>query len=331
MKADCNIKAEKYFEKGCAARDAGRYARAKRWFISASEFPDKKWRAICWGLAADCDEEQGKLFDALQLLRKAEICDPTSAQIQLTIGRVQLKMGKPKLAQRAFEKSIRIRPTTYGYVFLGSAFRREERLDQQKACYQSALRLDPDYEEAHFNLGGCYKFEGQYSKAEKHFRRAIKIDPKYGLAYAELGSVLFEKQRFSESYRMLRRSVKLEPDYCWARLYFAVANWTLGHLKEAEKQYREALRIAPEDSLACALLGDFLSVERRGDGEKYLKRSLVLDPANAEALYRMARHLHRNNREDEAICHLKKAACKGSERAKEILDKIGKRSAKGGK
>jgi tetratricopeptide (TPR) repeat protein len=328
MKKDFKIKADAYFAKGVAARDAGHFKLAKKWFVRAAGLVDKKRQVDCWALAADCDEEQGKLSDALQLWRKAEICCPTSAMIQRFIGRLHLEMGRPKLAQRVLQKSICIKPTAIGYIFLASAFRRQGRFGQQKACYQSALQLEPNNDEAHYNLGTCYELNGQYSKAEKHFRRAIEIDPKYGIAYAELGFVLAKTRGYDESYRMLRRAVKLDPDYYWARMYFAMVNWKLHRLKEAEKQYREALRIAPDDSLACASLGYFLSSEQRGNGEKYLKRAIVLDPTNAVALYYMATHLHWENRESQAISYLKKAARRGHERAKEIWDEIKKRSVK---
>ena len=47
MKADSKIKANAYFEKGCAARDAGRYARARQWLIrSAAGLPDRKQKGL---------------------------------------------------------------------------------------------------------------------------------------------------------------------------------------------------------------------------------------------------------------------------------------------
>jgi tetratricopeptide (TPR) repeat protein len=322
------INAGEYIDKAFAARDAGQSRLAKKLFIKAAGLLDKKGKAIYWHLAAYCDNDLRKYSDALQSLRKAERYNPTNASIQVTIGIVQLDIGKPKLAQRALEKAIHIKPTAVGYIFLGEAFGRQGRFDKEKAYYRAALRLEPDNEEAHYNLGACYKHERQLGRAERHLRRAIEIDPKYAIAYAELGAVLWKKRSFNESCRMLRRAVRLNPDYYWARLYLANANRRLRHLKEAEKQYREALRIKPDDPRACALLGNFLSAERRANAEKYLKRALALEPANTSALYYMGLHWYRKYQDSQAIYYLKKAVRKGHEKAKKLLDEIKKEKTK---
>ena len=64
------------------------------------------------------------------------------------------------------------------------------RHDEAEECLRKALEVDPDYDEAHYNLGYNYKKEGKFALAEKHLRRAIEIDPKYAQAYAELGALL---------------------------------------------------------------------------------------------------------------------------------------------
>ncbi len=311
------------FEKAIAAKDAGHFQRAKQWFSKAAELSDRTKQALFWLMAADCDKQQGRLSDALQSLRIAKRCNPASHMVLISIGLLHMEMKKPKLAQRAFQKAICLKPTAVGYIFLGKAFRQQEQFNQCKSCYQSALRLEPDNEEAHYNLGVCCRDDRQYSRAEKHFRRALEIDPKYALAYAELGSVLFKKKEYQESYKALQRSVRQDPDYYWSRLYLAVTNVVLRRLKEAEKQYHQAIRIAPQDSMGYALLGDFLSMEQRADAEKYLKKAIALDPSCESALYYMSKHLLRNNRGKEAMMYLRKAARKGHDEAKVLLNKVG--------
>ena len=311
-----------YFEKAIAAKDAGRFRYAKQWFSKAAALSDRKKQALFWLMAADCDKQQGKLSDALQSLRIAKRCNPASHMVLISIGLLHMEMKKPRLAQRVFQKAIHYKPTAVGYIFLGKAFRLQGQFDQCKSCYQSALRLEPDNEEAHYNLGVCCRDDRQYSRAEKHFRRALEIEPKYALAYAELGYVLFKKKRYQESYKALQRSVRLDPDYYWSRLYLAVTNVVLRRLKEAERQYHQAIRIAPQDSLGYALLGDFLSMEQRADAEKYLKKAITLNSSNESALYYMGKHLLRNNRDKEAMMYLRKAARKGHDEARKLLKKI---------
>lgn len=55
---------------------------------------------------------------------------------------------------------------------LGSVGREKE----SEECLREALKIDPDYEEAHYNLGCMYKLKGKLALAEKHLRKAIAID-----------------------------------------------------------------------------------------------------------------------------------------------------------
>lgn len=81
-----------------------------------------------------------------------------------------------------------------------------------------------------------------------------------------------------------------------------------GRLTEAEALLRQALAIAPDDSLALALLGSLLI--HRGDpttAEHVLRRALASNPENTTALINMALLLKRRSQTDEAMALLRMA------------------------
>ena len=315
---------EKYWDNAMRALRSENYSLAKQWLHRAIELQTKKERSASLIFLAHCDEELGNPSEALRFLRLAERYYPKSSFIQLFIGRMQLDLSKPKLAERAFRKAIKKKPSAGAYIFLGSSLSRQGRFREEKTCYQAALRLEPNNEEAHYNFGVCYRFGKQYTKAEKHLRRAIAIDRKYSLAYAELGWVLIHKGLFPQARRTLLRAVKFDPDNYWTRLYLANANWHLHRLKEAEEQHRAVLRITPSDSDVHAFLGDFLSSEQRGNGEYYLKKAISINPSNDIALYYMGKHYYRIYCDEKARYYLKKSARKGHEKAKKLLMQLSK-------
>lgn len=315
---------KKYWDKANKSYHSKNYSLAKKWYAKAAELRPKKEQTIFRALIADCEEELGNHSEALRSLRLIDRTHIKKSFIQIFIGCMQLKLSRPKLAERAFRKAIKKKPSADAYIFLGSSLCRQGRFREQKACYQVALRLEPNNEEAHYNLGVRYRVERQYKKAEKHLRQAIAIDKKYALAYAELGWVLVHKGLYPQARNSLRRSVTFDPDNYWTRLYLANANWHLHRLKEAEEQQRAALRINPSDSDAHAFLGDFLSSEQRGNGEYYLKKAVSLDPNNKLALYYMGKHYYRNYCDEKARYYLKKAARKGHKTAKKLLIQLSK-------
>ncbi len=322
MDHDAKSEADRYFTKGRTAREAGRYKTALNWFVKAAQCSKGPGRGNCWLMAAYCEELRGNLTEAMVFLRKAERCHPKSARIQTYIGRIQTELGRPKLAARAFRKSIDLKPSTIAYTLLGVCIGRQGCFEESGECFQAAIELDPDYEEAHYNLGVFYAFDGQDDKAEKHLRRATELDPHYAMAHTELGSILINKGLYREARKHLRRSVKFEPDRVWSRLRLAIANWFLRRLKEAEEQYLEALRIAPNSAYSNAVLGDFLSAERRGDPDFYLAKALSLEPHGESVLYFMGKHLRRQGRDPEAKVYLKKAAGKGHDGARKRLEEL---------
>jgi tetratricopeptide (TPR) repeat protein len=48
-------------------------------------------------------------------------------------------------------------------------------LDEAIQHYERAIQLDPDYANAHFNLGLALAGQGRAAEAEQHFEQALKL------------------------------------------------------------------------------------------------------------------------------------------------------------
>ena len=53
--------------------------------------------------------------------------------------------------------------------------------------YKQAIRINPDYAEAHGGLGAAYGNLGRYTESVKALKQAIKINPDYAEAHYNLG------------------------------------------------------------------------------------------------------------------------------------------------
>ncbi|MDL1944788.1 tetratricopeptide repeat protein [Chloroflexi bacterium CFX2] len=53
-------------------------------------------------------------------------------------------------------------------------------------CFSEAIRLQPDFAEAHNNLGNVLSELDHYAEAEEAYRQAIAKDPNYAAAYNNL-------------------------------------------------------------------------------------------------------------------------------------------------
>ncbi|MEE8540446.1 MAG: tetratricopeptide repeat protein, partial [Desulfobacterales bacterium] len=58
-----------------------------------------------------------------------------------------------------------------------------------------ALRIKPDFEEAHYNLGNALFRKGNIEGAIAHFRKALRINPDYIDAKNNLKKILIIQQQ----------------------------------------------------------------------------------------------------------------------------------------
>ncbi len=82
---------------------------------------------------------------------------------------------------------------------------------------QKAIEIDPDYMEAHNNLGVRYMALEQYEKAVAQFHKTVELDPTTVKGQLNLSLALSLLQRYPEAEAAARQAVQLEPQFIPAR------------------------------------------------------------------------------------------------------------------
>jgi tetratricopeptide (TPR) repeat protein len=67
-------------------------------------------------------------------------------------------------------------------------------------------------------MGVVLGMQGKLVEAADHFYQALRINPDYAGAHYNLGKVQAEQGRFEEAYGHFSQAVKLRPDYTNARI-----------------------------------------------------------------------------------------------------------------
>ena len=138
------------------------------------------------------------------------------------------------------------------------AFRRQEqgRIDGAIAGFREAVRLDPDSAEARLCLGiALVKRDPAGATAE--LRAAIRLRPDSGMAHLHLGHALINQGKADEAIPEYREAIRLDPENPWPRA--ALAFETL-MASGPGRDHDEALRHARR---ACELdptCGNFASI-----------------------------------------------------------------------
>jgi len=125
--------------------------------------------------------------------------------------------GQEALA--AYRRALEIDPEfADAHCNLGALHFNQERADLARACFHRALQLDPGHPEANLNLGAILEGEGRDAQALRHYRAALERDPHMADAHLSL-ALLSEKRSLPRAARAHWRSyLRLEPSGAWADL-----------------------------------------------------------------------------------------------------------------
>lgn len=113
--------------------------------------------------------------------------------------------------------------------------------------FQQLTSIQPDFADAHFNLGQAYKNAGRTDAAIASFQRALEL----GIArpeevHAELGSTLTAARREREAESEFVNALEQRPGYPKALYGLGVVNAAFGQFDDALSLFREAMAGDPD-------------------------------------------------------------------------------------
>jgi len=136
---------------------------------------------------------KGEVAKAENYLTKIRAVRPDDPETEYFYGLILSGQNRNEEAMAAFQRSLAKDPTPEAHLYLGEVYDRLDRDKEAVAEYQEAIRLNPRYAEAYYNLGVAHFNRGKYLDAAAAYQEAVKIRNTYGEAYANL----------AETYRQL--------------------------------------------------------------------------------------------------------------------------------
>jgi len=189
---------------------------------------------------------QTRMYTDNETLYRTTIArNPACWMAQVNLGNILYQANRIPEAMDLFNQAERINPAVAHYS-LGNALV-QSRTSQAIAEYKTALRIDPDYAEAHNNLGSTLLLTGRTAEAIHEYEQALRIDPAYAKAHNNLGSALVQTGRASEAIDHYKRALRMNPNSASAHSNLGAALAQIGRVPEAIEQVKTALRINPND------------------------------------------------------------------------------------
>ena len=121
--------------------------------------------------------------------------------------------------------------------------------------FQQAVRLDPNFADAHQKLGVAYKEAGDLNRAAESLEQATRLDPFSFTSIFELGEVYRMLDRVTQAIRAYTVACELSPRSFESRFRLASCYHQTGDLDRAIQEYKSAIKLEPRSAFAWSNLG----------------------------------------------------------------------------
>lgn len=246
----------------------------------------------------------GKADEAEKAFKKALKLDPSLPDIYLGLAFLNNTSDRYPYAVRYLQEYIKRSPQPGpGYALLCRVYLNMNAYDKAVEAGKKAITLMPENPNLWYNLGQAYYHRPdatQLEMAASAFIEAIKRNPDFGHAHFELGSVLTKLGKKAEAVQEFREAVRCEPyqgkyHYQLSRLLvqtgaveeskqFNKTAERLIPLNQKETKLLDKITVSPQDpALRFELAEVYRQLGRRELAETWYKATLDVAPGHAEA------------------------------------------------
>jgi tetratricopeptide (TPR) repeat protein len=217
--------------------------------------------------------------------------------------------GQTGEAIHQYQEAIRLKPDyDEAHYNLGLAFFRTGQMDEAIRQYQEALRLNPDYAEAHYDLGVALDRKGQIDEAISQYQEALHLNSGLAKAHGALGVALAGKGQMDQATSEYQEALRLSPDLTVIHYDLGIALLNKGQLDEAIRQFQETIRLRPDLAEAHLNLGIGLFNEGQLDEAiSQYQEAIRLKPDLVEVYNNLGVALLKKGQLDEAIGQFQEA------------------------
>ena len=176
--------------------------------------------------------------------------NPTNYHTLNYLGILQSQLGNFTESLNIFKKAISVKADDAKlYCNIANIYLQLRELDNAVQYYNKAIKLDPNFFEAHCNLGTAlqeYNNKKSLESAIISFNKAIAINSNFYLAYNNRGNVLKDLGKLKDAVDSYNQSLKINPNYAVAHSNLGDVLVRLNEPLLALKSYEKCIEINEE-------------------------------------------------------------------------------------
>jgi len=257
--------------------------------------------------------ETGSLDEAReQVGRVLKVKD--TGELHHLLGDIEERAGQLLVAAEEYQTAAHMDATEEHLFDWGNNLVQLRAFEQAAQVFHAGLERYPKSARIHVGLGIAQYSQGQYEDAIKSFCDAVDLTPSDPRPYQFLGEMYGVAPELAPDItRRLARFVAARPRNAMGHLFYALSLWKgqpaalePPDLKQVEALLRRAVALDPRLAKGYLELGILLSDQQRfAEAVSPLRRATLLDPAQAQAHYRLAQAYQRTGQAALAAAELR--------------------------
>lgn len=203
---------------------------------------------------------------------------------------------------KQFEKSPLL------FNIMGSAHYRLRNFSKSLEYFKKALNLNPNYDDAYFNIANSYGELGDYLNSEENYKRAIECNSSFYEAYNNLGVLQRNAGEIDKSIKSFSSAVNINTDFFEGFNNLGISLQLINYHDDAIKCFTRATELNKNFTEAFFNLGNvYRELQKFSDAEQAYEKCLTLNPSQYEAMSNLGFVLTKKRNIDRAIKILENA------------------------
>ena len=285
---------------GLAHHQAGHLREAGEFYREVLKAtPDHTGALYLLGVLA---HQTGHYTHAAEILRRTVSLVPDHAAAHNVLGLSLTNLGQDEEAEARFRQSLALGKSPETQNNLGVLLKKRGRLSEAIAAFQDALALNPEYQDAGYNLGNSYRTSNDLERAAACFQLVVDQEPSHGNALAALGQVLKALKRSREAVPVLQRALSLLSADADLHCDLADALQDSGRTLAATAEYEKAISLNADLARAWYSVGCLRdSSKENAAAVECFRKALSIEPTWSEAHHNLGHALFELGQVDEAL------------------------------
>ncbi|MEG3845445.1 tetratricopeptide repeat protein [Microcoleus sp. herbarium19] len=281
---------------GNALQAQGRMEEARHWYAKAIEI-EPNFAEVYANLGSICAQQE-KWSEAIEFYQRAIAIKPNFAGVYRNLAKVFGQIGKGAEAQQCWYQAYSLEPEKVApaeHLNLGDALFRQEKFPEAIACYDRAIKLNPNLAQAYQNLGEALKKQGKLEEATPYYRKAIELNAanarngsegQQTLAGATATNGAVKQQPAATAVKppvkpAVNPTINIEDPEAYKIL--AEGYFAQGKMEQAISACKKALQIKPEAPLYKMLGNALQAVGKIDEAKSCYVKAIEINPNFAEA------------------------------------------------